>query len=377
MAEQKKYLYHCDCCGELFESARLAQADIVCMSCGQHPVRPKFASVAAMPTTYKREANDTHGIPGKDEADIFSMQKSKQRKNWTAVCAVWIAGLAFLTFITYRTHNKAQAAVKEDIELDDQDKAYLARKEKAFSKCRRTFYDFITATSVQSKSNHILNGSDLILDINNHYTNNLINTNLVDSVILNYELTEIDGQSRLSLLLNYTPKQSVNASPYNYEIVFWKDGDEWLIDWPHLVRLAEVNWFRFIEGNQIGTPYRFKLYARELITESLNLSRYHEYSFSEALNNSNNSKQLPKPVFVQNQSKLKTQLTKAFKELEREEQEKNQNQKILRTFEPHKSLRVDVTLEFEEIEGETILVLKEIHNFDWLTPPAITKTKSK
>ncbi|MGJ8656089.1 MAG: hypothetical protein ACSHX6_06540 [Akkermansiaceae bacterium] len=370
MAEEQRYLYHCDRCGELFKSNRRAQEDIICGSCGEHPVRPKFAAVAQMPALDKHDKKSKHGVPGMDEADIFSMKKKRQRKNWTIICLIWVVGLAMITLMGISMNDKAKLAGKSDVELDDADKAYLIRKDEAFQKCAQRFLRFASETVIHSKSSHILNGSDLVLDINRYYSSHLMKNDLATSRILRFDLVESDENSKLVALLRYIPSSTQTSETYDFEIIFWKVGDDWLIDWPNFVRLGDMNWFKFGEAKRKNSPKRFKLYARELSTESLGLSGYEEYKFSEAYNSSTLPSQLSKSVFVKHQTDLKTQLTNKFKELREQREKKIENHDILGSFDPPRTIRLDVTVDFEEIEGETVMVLREIHKLDWQNPPS-------
>lgn len=373
MAEEQRYLYHCDRCGELFKSKRRAKDDVICSSCGEHPIKPKFATVAEMPALDHRDKKSSYGIPGKDEADIFSMKKKQQRKNWTIICLIWVAGLAMITMMANNMSNKAEQAAKADVELDDADKAYLSIKEEALQKCASRFLMFVSETVTHSKSRHILNGSDLVLDINRYYSGHLMKNDLAASKIINFELIESGEQPKVAAILRYTPKSGQTSGGYDFEMLFWKVGNEWLIDWPHYVRLGSMSWFRFSEDKRKNSPKRFKLYARELSTESLGLSGYEEYKFSEAYNNSNLSSQLPKSVFVKNQTSLKPQLANKFRKLRETRERKLKNHDVMGSFDPPRTIRLDVTLDHEEVEGETIMVLKKIHKMDWQTPPSETE----
>lgn len=370
MAEKQKHLYHCDRCGELFKSERRAKEDIRCSSCGEHPVRSKFAAVTEMPALDGHDKKSKHGVPGMDEADIFSMKKKQQRKNWTIICMMWVIGLAVLLLMTNNMSNKAAVAAEEDIELGEEDKAYLSRKTEAFKKCSKRFTSFATTTVVHSKSAHILNGSDLVLDINRYYRGNLMKNDLASSRTIAFDLIEEGEKSKAAALLRYTPKEGQKAEPYVFEVLFWQKGEEWFIDWPHFVRLGDMNWFRFGEDKKQNSPKRFKLYARELSAESIGLSGYEEYKFSEAYNNSVLPSQLAKSVFVKHQTDLKTTLTKSFKELKELRKKNKKDHKVLGSFDPLRMIRLDVTVDFKEIEGETVMVLKEIHNLGWETPPS-------
>ena len=374
MDDKQTYLYHCDRCGELFKSKKRSHTNILCTTCGEHPVKPKFATASAFASVtdkqpLEKSKKSTHGIPGLDEADFVSMKKQQQRKNIIAIGALWVLCLAVIALMAFNMNEKAKEAAKTDVELDEEDKSYLARKENALTKCINRFRAFTTENIIHSKSAHILNGSDLVLDINRYYKGNLIKSELTAARVASFDLIESKNQSKAIALLNYTPKSSDNTNSYVFEVIFWKVGEEWLIDWPQYIRLGDMTWFRFSESKQVGSPRRFRLYAREPSTESLGLSGYEEYKFSEPLNNSIRTTQLSKSVFVKHQTTLKSQLTKQFKELKKSKEIKTQNKSLLRSFDPPQSIRIDATFDFEEIEGETVMVLKDIHQLDWQTPP--------
>lgn len=368
MAEEQRHLYHCDRCGELFKSEQRAQEDIICSSCGEHPVKPKFAAVAEMPALAKRHKKNKHGIPGVDKADIFSMKKKKQRFNLLIVCVMWIGGLMVIAYMTNKLNKQAKsAASRSDLQLSEEDKAYLVRKNDALQKCTNRFIQFASDTIVHSKSTHMLNGSDLVLDINRYYRGNLMKNDLAASRMLAFNLIENGDEPKAAALYRYQPNEDQTAEAYDFEVLFWKQEEDWYIDWPHFVRLGDMTWFRFSEDKNKNSPKRFKLYVREPSTESLGLNGFTEYKFSEAYNNSTIPSQLEELVLVKNQTPLKTRLNKAFRELG--EKKKSDDSSIIGSFDPSGKIRVDVTLDFEDIEGETMMVLKEIHDFDWETPP--------
>ncbi|MFT5906532.1 MAG: transcription initiation factor TFIIIB Brf1 subunit/transcription initiation factor TFIIB [Cryomorphaceae bacterium] len=370
MAEEQKYLYHCDRCGELFKSKQLAQEDIRCAKCGEHPARSKFAAVAEMPVLDKHDKKSKHSRTGMDDADIFSMKKKQKRKQWVLICLIWVAGLVVIALMANRMNNKAKAASKSSVELDEADKAYVARKDEALQKCAKRFISFATETVSHSKSSHILNGSELVLDINRYYSGNLMKNDLAASRIIRFDLIESGEQPKVVLLYKYQPKAGQTAEAYVFEVLFWKKGEDWFIDWPHFVRLGDMSWFRFGENKKINSPKRFKLYARELSAESLALGGYEEYKFSEAYNNSIMPNQLSKSVFVKKQTSLKTKLNSKFKEQEELRKKKVKSNNLIGVFDPPKTIRLGVTVDFNEIEGETVMVLKEIHELDWETPPS-------
>jgi|GEM_PF-2225108 len=370
MAEEKKYLHHCDRCGELFKFKRHAQEDIKCGTCGEHPVKPKFAAVTEMPALDERDKNTSQGIPGMDEADLFSMRKKQQRKNWTIICFMWLAGLVVIALMANRVNNQATAAAEDDVELDDEDKAFVIRKDEALEKCANRFGQFAIDTVTHSKSSHILNGSDLVLDINRYYSGTLMKNDLATSRMVRFDLIENREQAKVVAKYRYQPTTDQTAEAYEFEVLFWKEGEDWFIDWPHFVRLGDMNWFRFGEDKRKDSPKRFKLYARELSAQSLGLSGYEEYKFSEAYNNSAIPSQLSTSVFVKHQTTIKTTLTSKFKEQQELRKKKITSDNIIGSFDPPRTIRLDVTVDFEEIEGETVMVLKEIHKLDWETPPS-------
>jgi DNA-directed RNA polymerase subunit RPC12/RpoP len=368
MAEEQRYLHHCDRCGELFQSKQLDQKDIRCETCGEHPVKPKFAAVTEMPVAIRRKKKDTHGIPGADKADIYTINKNKTRINLTIICLMWVFGLAVIALMANRVSDKAKALSKADVELDEEDRAYLNRKNEALQKCATRFNLFADSSAPNSKSAHILNGSDLILDINRYYNGILMKSDLSGSRIVEYDFIENGEQPKMVILYKYHPHADQIAKAYEFEVIFWKKGEDWFIDWPNFVRLGDMNWFRFNENKKKNSPTRFKLYARELSARSIGFSGYEEYKFSEAYNNSLIPNGLSKSVFVKNQTTLKSTLTSKFSDQEQLRKRKVISTSIIGNFDPPRTIRLDVTIDFKEIEGQTVIELQEIHKLDWVTP---------
>ncbi len=369
MSENNKFLYHCERCSALFKSTIINKEDIRCDVCGENPVRSKFNSMPVMPPSQQPRQRTRHGIPGMDEADFLSMQKKKKRTKWTIICILWIMGLAGVLFSVSKLNKEAEVASIKNDQLDNEDKDYFIRKKTAYNKCINRFSSFVSANIINTKSTHILNGSELVLDIDRYYASNFMNNQLTSSRHLNFRLIEEKNSTKAELLLEYTPQSDKKSSSFKFEILFWKQGEEWLIDWPHFVRLGEMSWFRFGENKTKNTPKKFKLYAREPATGSISISGYSEYKFSEALNNSNKPSQLPQPVFVKHQTKARSTLNKQFKLLRERRRKKLNKDDVFRTFDPTESIRLDVTIDFEDIEGQTVMVLKEIHRLDWQSPP--------
>lgn len=369
MSENNQFLYHCDRCGALFKSTIINKEDIRCDVCGQSPIKPQFNSMPVMPASQQPRQRTRHGIPGMDEADFLSMQKKKRRTKWTFICILWILGLGGVLLTVSKLNKKAEAASIENNKLDDEDKDYLIRKRTAYNKCADRFAKFVSANIVNTKSAHILNGSELVLDIDRYYATNYMNNQLTSSRYVDFRLIEEKNTTKAELLLEYTPETDKNSSSFKFEVLFWKQGDEWLIDWPHFVRLGEMSWFRFGENKTKDSPKRFRLYTREPATGSISISGYSEYKFSAAANNSNKPSLLPQSVFVKHQTPARSKLNKQFKLLRERKRKQSNADDVFGTFDPTKSIRLDVTIDYEDIEGETVMVLKEIHRFNWQSPP--------
>ena len=77
-----------------------------------------------------------------------------------------------------------------------------------------------------------------------------------------------------------------------------------------------------------------------------------------------------KSVFVKRQTSLKTKLTKRFRELREQKKQTITDSQTQGSFDPPKTIRIDVTVDYQEIEGETVMVLRDLHDFDWETPPS-------
>ena len=236
------------------------------------------------------------------------------------------------------------------------------RKNDALEKCNKRFISFVSDTVIHSKLSNIVNGDELVLDINRYYSTNLMKNDLVSSSVISYDLNEEGKKTKFAILYNYQPKGDKVGNGYEFEVLFWKKGEDWLIDWTHFVRLGDMTWFRFCENQNINSPKRFRLYARELSTESIGLHGYEEFKFSEASNNSSLPSQIPKSVYVDKQTDMRTMLTDAFRNFKEQKQNNVKGPNVIGSFDPPRMIRLDVTVDFQVIEDETVLVLKEIHN---------------
>ena len=430
MQEAQTYIYHCNHCGQLFKSTGNKQTQNTCSHCGKNPLSPPFSNSVALQQKQPVSRSKTHGIPGKDEADFLSMQKKKKQKLHTLLFTLWFLGLIGISIFAY-TYNKKNKNINR-IANQDQfvSEQHLAKIQKTAKECYLTFIKFATADTIQSKSYYILNGSELILDINHHnnekfsihdiYRSRPISFNLVENDDIPHTLmrmrytpviqdkleieevtdltnvAEIEKDTNLkkivkhidsdeSKLLNEdnesktseTEQESIeNAqsvvidNSFEFEVVFWLQGDEWKVDWQHYVRLNATNWDRFCNNKALDTQKRFRLYARQVITESNSLDGYTEYKFTEALNNSRTPSQFPQSIFIKKDSPENKLITETFDSVNHSPlSTKKDPKKALKYFDPPNSIRIDVTLDHVTVEQETIAVVKKIHNFDWLTPP--------
>jgi len=428
MQEAQKHIYHCNHCGQLFESTLRTQQSS-CLHCGKDPLTPPFSSMAGLQTKQTDKA-DNHGIPGKDAADFFSMNKKRTQKKWGLFFILWLLGLGGLAIIAhlYNKQPSDENQAKQD-QLIAQ-KENNANKLEALKKCFKTFVTFSTAKTTQSKSAQIINGSDLILDLNRYKAEKYLvndiyrskiaaanfietkeNTKLVTRMLYvpivhenleikevtslsdvsdieeNTDLNEIidsveklgennseddnESDKKINLDQEISENKKTDDNSFEFEVVFWLQDGQWKMDWKHYVRFGEINWFSFIESKTLNSSKRFKIYARPSVTEGSLIDGYTEYKFSEASNNSNSASQLPTSVFIKKNSIQDKQIIEQFDKLEQTKlDEENKSKSTLRNFDPPNSIRIDTTLSHETINEETVLVLKEIHDFDWLTPPS-------
>jgi len=427
MQEVQQYIYHCNHCGQLFESAN--QNPSICNLCGKDPLSPPFANNVAIIQDEPVSRSKTHGIPGKDEADFFSMNKKKKQKRWITFFAIWFLGLIGASILAYQYNTKNNQSTDQLTNTEKPNSEQIARKQKAVKDCFITFIKFATADTTQSKSAYILNGSELILDMNRHKLEKFSVNDIHRSKFVTFDLIETGEFPQASIRMIYLPitsnkldvkevtdltnvseiqkdadlkeitdslknednpvltpsaekqeedlqekKETLGFNSYSsfeFEVVFWLQNGEWKLDWPNYVRLCEANWNQFCKIKELDSPKKFRIYAREPIADSTVISGYTEYKFSEAINNNKTPSQLPQSVYVKNDSPEHEQIIEQFKISHQSPLATKKDPLVpLRYFDPSKSIRIDAILNHITINDEVVLVVEEINNFDWLTPPA-------
>ena len=362
MQEAQKHIYHCNHCGQLFESYMRSQQD-VCNLCGQDPLSPPFTSTASLPRAEQKRKNDNHGIAGKDEADFFSMKKQKNKKKWKIFFALWLIGLASLAYFA-SNYNKLSEAQNQITEQNQEaNKQILIKKREAVKSVYSTFVRFGAAETTQSKSSFVLNGSDIVLEMNKYRLEKFSVRDIYRSKFASFDLIETGEHTKVITTMRYTPvsnntikieevtdlkevteisadtdlkeiteslsenkdtptnttaqkdqtvenkvieeestkqKSTIKKedNSFDFEVVFWNVDDTWKIDWQHYVRLNDTDWLDFNNNKLPGSPKRFRIYAREPTTESTSFDGYAEYKFSEALNNNKAPSQFPKSVYI-------------------------------------------------------------------------------
>ena len=434
MQEAQKHIYHCNHCGQLFESYMRSQQD-VCNLCGQDPLSPPFTSTASLPRAEQKRKNDNHGIAGKDEADFFSMKKQKKQKKWKVFFALWLIGLASLAYFASNYNKPAKAQNQITEQNQEAEKQILIKKREAVKSVYSTFVRFGAADTTQSKSSFVLNGSDIVLEMNRYQLQKFSVRDIYRSKFASFDLIETGDLSKAIAIMRYTPvsnntlkikevtdlKEVTEISAdtdlkeitkslsenkdtptnttaqkgqtvenkvieqestkqkstiknennsFDFEVVFWNVDNTWKIDWQHYVRLNDIDWLNFNNNKRLDSPKRFKIYARKPTAESTSFDGYAEYKFSEALNNNKAPSQFPKSVYIKKGGLEHNQIIEQLNTLANSELGRNnKTTPILTSFDPPNSIRIDVTLDHETIDDEVIPVVKEIHNFDWLTPP--------
>jgi DNA-directed RNA polymerase subunit RPC12/RpoP len=367
MAEEQRYLYHCDRCGELFKSKLRAIKDLRCSTCGEHPVLPKFNALEDFRAKHKAKKKRKQATTGNKVSNSLTIQKQQQLRQWLAIAVISLAVISTISVMVLRMHEKSKRASKVNVVLDEADREYLARKNAALEKCKARFNAFAAENVVHAKSAHIFNGSDLVLDINRYYSSNLMNGDFSASQMVEFELIESGEQPKAIALYKFQPDEDQTSVAYNFEVLFMKKGKNWLVDWSYLVRLGEMNWFNFNEDKKVNSPKKFRLYMRQPNAQSIILNGYEEYKLSEPFNNSVLPSQLSTSAFIKHQTVLKSKLTQRFREQE-EINKQNDQSKIVGSFDPPGTIRVLASVDHEEIDGELVMVIKEIHQLNWETP---------
>jgi len=372
MPQEKKFLHHCERCGELFYSKKCSINELHCNVCGQYPLKSNFSTLSERRHQKKRIRRNYHGVAGKDQADINSMKKARFRKLWIRTIGIWLLALCGMAVLTYRTYNKAKAKRAVTVDLSAEDRAYLVARNKAIESCVRTFRFFTTETNVNAKTSYALNGSDLILEMNRYYDLLTVKNdrkNLSKAELMKADFIEDATHPQLITLYRFLPDKNSPQDTHEFEVIFWKVGDKWLIDWEHYVRLSEEDWFIFIEKKALNKPKKFRLYAKKYQSKSMKAEGYSEFKFSLALNDSTQANIQAESVLIKQTNILKKQLNNLFLAQKKRDQDNLKRNKIIGSFDPYEHLRLEVTLDYQEINGKKELILVQIHDTDWQTTP--------
>jgi len=224
---------------------------------------------------------------------------------------LWFSALIGVSIFAYN-YNKSNDQLNTQPlgQLTDQDPAiseeHLAKTRKAAKSCLDTFIQFAAAKTSQSKSAYLLNGSNLILEINRHQLEKFTVNDIYRSQYVAFALEEVDGTPQAIARMRYTPiihnelkikevtdltniteieedtdlKEITNSldndgtlaehtsseedekgqkdtqeddgyqpvkvdNSFEFEVVFWFHDNAWKIDWQHYVRLSTADWNTF------------------------------------------------------------------------------------------------------------------------------------
>ncbi len=367
MAEETLHLYHCARCGELFRSKLRLKEDIRCEVCGEHPLAPKFQAFSEAQDANRIRKKKRPGASRKEDVRNHKNQKRQSLIQWLLTGILCIGILSFAAHKVIKMYQHSKIVSQGNEEVNAEERAFLALKDEAFTKCKSRFEIFNTESVIHTKSSHVYRGAGLITDMKLYYQNNMVTREVATLKMMDFELLDDDKHTKAIGFYRYQADAKKPTNSYDIEVLFRKSGKDWLIDWSDLVRIGDANWFKFQESKTLNAPKTFSLYLRNTSAESIPLKGYKEFRLSEAFNNSTLPSRLPKSAFIKNQTALSSKVSLKFKELE-ELESQTDLKKIGGRFDPKGMIRVVAEVAFEKIEGETVLVIKEISQLNWETP---------
>ena len=376
--ETQKHLHHCDRCGELFKSEHKPARDIVCTHCGQHPVKTSFASMEHMPTVRPEDLDENHGVAGRDAADFISMQKNKKKKQAVAIFCLWMLLLGVAGFMGWMIQ-KDRGARKEQNRVVDTEKIERDKVlQNAQRECQKTLTLFLNVPQAFQKLEYIVGGDKYASALPLYYkdTSSITRFRLGRARIQNIELERVGKHWMCRAIFEhaYEIKDEETGTKTkkkeSFEAVFWKDGNKWLLDWPHFVRLYQTKWENFMDAKDPNRIYRYRLYIRRRAVSHTANHKYDEFLIYPAENQLANPSGDPVSAFVAKGKNIRGVLLKHIKESEKKDTE---NPTIMDRIDPVNLARVDVGLTFAEVGDELVPVIDKLYGLDWTSPPAPKK----
>lgn len=282
-------------CGALFESAIKPPAEQRCRICGNPPTGKVLAGKidgvygrAEKPREplAPRPSSKLHGV-NQDSQEIYEatvasmnaqvegrpslsdrVQRTKRReksgRRWLMFAAAWVLALCSVVAIAHIMGGGEEGGAPSTVGGDDADRRQEALEQKKLELfinesaplCRQTMIQFFNASSAAAKAQHVYQGAKLSGAMSRYYRDsmNFTSSTAGGISIVNAELLTGFELPVIGVIFR-------NAQGLSWEAVFVRDGEEWLLDWPSLVRYDDRSWSLFPAGED-GEEGEFRLYMR-------------------------------------------------------------------------------------------------------------------
>lgn len=363
LRNQKKELYHCDRCGELFKAPVMPAERVICNVCGNPPVRVLHSNVdagdlAASPEELAKQ-EERHDRK-RDVADFVGQKKAKRGKQLQIAFGVWMGMLVIgggigIYYKSKQEERAAKQAKKEDSK--DYDKImYNQRTVDALKRTRPVIMNFVQSADNNTRSQYVMDGVDLLVQMQEYYNANPALGVEGQLFVSGVFLDESGDLPRLDTLME-------DESGKSMEAVYWLKDGKWRIDWAQMVRYSSTSWNSFLLNKVIGSEGDFRLYVRgsgmrsRQEDEPLNLVFYQPKVFD-------GDHGVESPVVQLNPH---TDLGIAFIEALDKVQKMKPAETVLGKFDPPGWARVNVKLTWVEGKDKPELKIKSLYADHWQT----------
>ncbi|SHI89017.1 hypothetical protein SAMN02745181_1125 [Rubritalea squalenifaciens DSM 18772] len=362
--DQQKQLYHCDRCGELFKAPVLPAERVICHICGNPPVRVLKSKVNVDEMTVSASDAGHHASgghsKGKDVADFVGAKKAKRMKQLQLAFAVWAAVLVIGggAGIYYRMEQEASAAKsKENNDKRDYDRVmYNQRVVDALQRTRNILASFNESPDNNLRSSFVMNGVDLLLPMGDYYSANPKLGIKGQMGIMGVYLDEGGEYHRFDTIVKDEEGKVL-------EVVYWKKGNAWKLDWEQLVKYSSVSWDRFLLAKSVGYEGDFRLYVRGISMGDRREGdplyvRFYEPKIFDG------GRGTESPIVKVN---VNTDMGKAMLDALEAAQKASSKDAVLGKVDPPGWARVHLKLAWEQSNGEAELKVKHFYAPNWFT----------
>ena len=251
--------FHCGRCGSLFLSAAGESDDRFCTTCGCKPslgVDPPLLEATPAPVA----------DPPLDAAGRKRVSQGRSKHTFLLVKLVsgW---LLFLASIVVAAHflwpdaSKPPATAKpESVAKEAESAEDMALLNEAGPLCTATLSGFLSASSPEQQNQFVRTPIETAPRMARFYSMNPLG--VIDPKTITAQGAAVVHLPGLKAVETHLRSEDGR----NFDAVFIKDHDEWLLDWEHYARYSDHPWALFLAGNG-EEEGEFRLLARERLPE--------------------------------------------------------------------------------------------------------------